>query len=972
MARQADNQIQPVARPVQAFIEPVRVSVAEPMRPAQLPAFRQPGVVQEGGTPNVQGVNAFETLAGNLEAFNRQLTPVLQAVGLQYADNQMRQGEAEARAAALKGLAQNDASMENAELKHAAANRALAKKDPQAAGIMALLNPYRQIGYERGLAKLAGSKVAIGLPNAIQQRAGEIDYMAPDQGQGQVRRIADEYSSQLMKDAGLTAENPAFQRFVAPEIEKAREKVGLQIAKDRQDYLDTKSIQTTAALLQRTFAIATTKQTIEVDGQVFISSGSAADRKRLNELLQYKMQKIMDQGTLTGALPGQVRERQGKVYAQMVDSGYFKNSGLQLMMQGLPSTDTLNGADGKPLIDPITKTPFYMTLGEVWAKEDLKSEIEMGAARRAANAGKRDEVMNQSWQATDSNGNPTTAPAFETFLWERIGKLPPGAEREAKADAAVSEYWNRYGKDLERTGTTLLTLEKKRKEIGDLKSNLYFEAQPDPGFIERELAELATRRGDKWDARAEYQRGEMIAQHYRDPQEANRARARWTDAVRGFDKENTSMTQYKEGRDSVINQAVNQGLVTNYGPSDPRNQGDRSASRSRQWQAYVPYVNAVLMNEEGKKGSKLTDAEVRRYTTDALAKYGSGPNGADQKAYLFPGSKYSGTPGITPKTKMGAAAGDMGPSRAGPGPTKPQPYSGKVYEINGLDNIPDRKVLLRQYEKLPVLSAPALNQLIDAAAQGKPWPKAFEKAWRDSGAQNGGQFILKQIEKYQDNEGNPVFNLPPELQQKILERAAADAGAGDYLIGLRATQQRFPNLAAVAGAALDLVTGTRPASAATMEGPGGGGVGRNWAASTSNGAALVRVADRLGLNPADMAAIFSFETGGTMSPSEPGRGAAAGRVGLIQAGPNEMRAYGIHGGQTFEQQLEGVARYLQARGAKPGMGLSDLYATVNGGNPGAGWTADGNGTVARSEATQRRLREHRDQAIRRLGLSPRN
>ena len=62
---------------------------------------------------------------------------------------------------------------------------------------------------------------------------------------------------------------------------------------------------------------------IEVDGQVFVSSGSAADRKRLDELLQFKMQRIMDQGTLTGALPGQVRERQGKVYRQMVDSGYL-------------------------------------------------------------------------------------------------------------------------------------------------------------------------------------------------------------------------------------------------------------------------------------------------------------------------------------------------------------------------------------------------------------------------------------------------------------------------------------------------------------------------------------------------------------------------------------------------------------------------------------------------------------------------
>jgi hypothetical protein len=174
----------------------------------------------------------------------------------------------------------------------------------------------------------------------------------------------------------------------------------------------------------------------------------------------------------------------------------------------------------------------------------------------------------------------------------------------------------------------------------------------------------------------------------------------------------------------------------------------------------------------------------------------------------------------------------MGPFRGGPGPTKPAPYSGKVYEINGLDNIPDRKMLLRQYEKVPVLSAPALNQLIEAAAQGKPWPKAFEKAWRDSGAQNGGQFILKQIEKYQDNEGNPIFNLPPELQQKMLKQAAANAGAGDYIVSQQATAQRFPNLAMLTGAALDLVTGARPASAAASQGlsggGGGGGGGSRW------------------------------------------------------------------------------------------------------------------------------------------------
>ena len=129
------------------------------------------------------------------------------------------------------------------------------------------------------------------------------------------------------------------------------------------------------------------------------------------------------------------------------------------------------------------------------------------------------------------------------------------------------------------------------------------------------------------------------------------------------------------------------------------------------------------------------------------------------------------------------------------------------------------------------------------------------------------------------------------------------------------------------------------------------------------------MADRNGWDAADLAAIFSFETGGTFDPSQPGYGAAAGRVGLIQAGVNERRSYGLGSG-LWEEEILGVERYLKARGARPGMGLADLYATVNGGNPRAGYSPDGNGVVARSTETQRRLREHREAAIRKLRLRP--
>jgi murein DD-endopeptidase MepM/ murein hydrolase activator NlpD len=127
------------------------------------------------------------------------------------------------------------------------------------------------------------------------------------------------------------------------------------------------------------------------------------------------------------------------------------------------------------------------------------------------------------------------------------------------------------------------------------------------------------------------------------------------------------------------------------------------------------------------------------------------------------------------------------------------------------------------------------------------------------------------------------------------------------------------------------------------------------------------MATRNGWDPSHIAAIFSYETGGTMNPSEPGRGAAAGRVGLIQAGPNERLAYGLGTG-NWAQEIKGVERYLKARGAKPGMGIADLYSTINGGNARAGYTPDGNGIVPRNASTLRDLERHRQQAMATLGL----
>jgi len=137
--------------------------------------------------------------------------------------------------------------------------------------------------------------------------------------------------------------------------------------------------------------------------------------------------------------------------------------------------------------------------------------------------------------------------------------------------------------------------------------------------------------------------------------------------------------------------------------------------------------------------------------------------------------------------------------------------------------------------------------------------------------------------------------------------------------------------------------------------------------------ALNAAAAQLGLDPADLAAVISYETGGTFNPDQMG-GKGGKHMGLIQFGPEEQKTYGITPGMSFEAQLKKVVQFALDRGFKPGqMGIADFYSTVNAGSPGkmkasdvaAGGDAK-NPTVA--DKVQEILTVHRDAAIARLGM----
>jgi TP901 family phage tail tape measure protein len=244
--------------------------------------------------------------------------------------------------------------------------------------------------------------------------------------------------------------------------------------------------------------------------------------------------------------------------------------------------------------------------------------------------------------------------------------------------------------------------------------------------------------------------------------------------------------------------------------------------------------------------------------------------------------------------------------------------------------------------------------------------------------------------------GRMLQQLNP--MQGVLKAMGVDvAGAMGEAFGTPSAQQRLTN--AGVGATYTVggitystatgrpVSGTQPFTPSAMAAPpapmaapsggaagggsGGGGAAGGGAQSfqpSSRARALMAAAQKLGVSPLDLATIISYETSGTFNPNIWG-GKDGNHLGLIQFGGPERQKYGVREGMSFEEQVTGpVVRFLQDRFAGVGMStqgasLSDLYRTVNGGNPRASIGAsDGNGTIA--QHVQRMTGDHRQKALR--------
>lgn len=137
---------------------------------------------------------------------------------------------------------------------------------------------------------------------------------------------------------------------------------------------------------------------------------------------------------------------------------------------------------------------------------------------------------------------------------------------------------------------------------------------------------------------------------------------------------------------------------------------------------------------------------------------------------------------------------------------------------------------------------------------------------------------------------------------------------------------------------------------------------------------ILATAQRLGMDPVDLATIISYETAGTFDPSKSGPTTQWGQHrGLIQFGEPQAREYGVDWENPVGSQLGpdgAIVKYFEKNGWQPGMGMLDAYSIVNAGGPGRYNASDANNGGAEGSVADKvngQMSAHRAKALALLG-----
>lgn len=744
------GQLNPEAKPVDVFVKPIERQIAKPAQPSQVPTPRGLETVQTAGTTFVRGSNSFQDFANALKEFTPTFTKTAQAAGLAFASWQMDQGEAEAMEAHQRALVQLDEQTEVGEYEYAGASRALAAKDENAGWLHNFLNPYKEMGRQRGNSKMAGLELQLGMRPYVQSRGDEIDYLAPDQGMGALQGIRADYVNLIKNKYGVDSGSAGFTKYFLPAATKAGESLANAVAEDRVKFLDEVVPRQTAAQIRLMVQGANASGTVEYNGQTYTRQ---SDPNNFAAALRLRAAQIMQQGALTSGLKGGVSKRIEEVYKILQsDSNFYGDSAQRWVLDSIPSNVPIRDGKGKPIIDPATGQPKTYTLGQLYAQEGIDSRLKYGKA--GAEERKR--------ELTEGLGS------FQDYLATQLQGVPPGPQQQIVAAQAVRQYYN-SNENQQVARVSLPELQKIASEVVGTNNEFLFIGDNNNARADF-FAWIGTAKGADFNQKEAEQRKTAAASMIVDPSKRTAFLKEADTAIKQAAGDQAQTKAFRVTRDKVIKEQVSVDVASQYGITHAGNKADVEAGSNRATTKYIAIADAAIQKWRAENGRDPVDGEVTEIVQAAISDYRKKNPELDKQ--LYPGGKAGGA-SLRPKPK--------------PVDNKPAPT---LYQINQLDDIPNRAVVLRQYRSLPVMQLPSILNLMDLAESGKKLPVKFERAWRDAGAQSAWDFINTQLRMYP----NYSNDRSPQQMEKIRRQLQAAASTVNAFVASRAVSETMPYL----------------------------------------------------------------------------------------------------------------------------------------------------------------------------------
>ena len=213
-------------------------------------------------------------------------------------------------------------------------------------------------------------------------------------------------------------------------------------------------------------------------------------------------------------------------------------------------------------------------------------------------------------------------------------------------------------------------------------------------------------------------------------------------------------------------------------------------------------IRTRLRKLAGEQKGQLAFDEVQGVVSDVFKEIRDLPRDGDASQDLFPG--INGAPSVDGSGE--AAFQDVSGTQPKPTATEgaPAPAPAQLYRVGELDTIPNRRQVLVEWNTRPIMHLQDIRVELNNVLNGGQLSPEVQRAWRDGGADNGFQYLMRQLDAFPSY--NRTLDFPPDVMEQIKGKLVSFDALSNKLMSVASLQSR-PQLSRLNNWALDIAFG---------------------------------------------------------------------------------------------------------------------------------------------------------------------